>query len=265
MPALQATRLDVQAALAEGGTRSVAGGARGWPRRLLVVAEVALGVVLLVAAGLLIRTFVHLQTLSPGFDATNVVAASASLEDARYETHERDCAALRREPGAHARHARRGVGGGLARACRTSASSTWAAASSAPTASPATSQLSSLHLRHARLLRDAAPARPARPRDRRSRHGGQRPGHRRQRGVRARYLRDREPIGAYVRMANATPRRSSAWSRNVQQRGGFNGFGPIDALPIIYVPFAQFPTGGLRVYHGWFSPAWIVRAARPAR
>ena len=60
VPAIQATRLDVQAALAEGGTRSVAGGAKGWPRRLLVVAEVALGVVLLVGAGLLIRTFMYL-------------------------------------------------------------------------------------------------------------------------------------------------------------------------------------------------------------
>ena len=65
MPAIQATRLDVQAALAEGGTRSVAGGAKGWPRRLLVVAEVALGVVLLVGAGLLIRTFMYLQSQPP--------------------------------------------------------------------------------------------------------------------------------------------------------------------------------------------------------
>ena len=88
VPALHATRLDVQAALAEGGTRSVAGGSRGWPRRLLVVAEVALGVVLLVGAGLLIRTFVHLQTQSPGFDTRQVITASASLEDARYEKHE---------------------------------------------------------------------------------------------------------------------------------------------------------------------------------
>jgi predicted lysophospholipase L1 biosynthesis ABC-type transport system permease subunit len=46
---------------------------------------------------------------------------------------------------------------------------------------------------------------------------------------------------------------------NVQQRAGFQGFGPIDALPAIYLPFSQFPAGGLRVIHGWFSPAWIVR------
>lgn len=49
---------------------------------------------------------------------------------------------------------------------------------------------------------------------------------------------------------------------NVQQRAGFNGFGPLDALPSIYLPFAQFPGSGLRTYHGWFSTAWIVREAQ---
>ncbi len=49
---------------------------------------------------------------------------------------------------------------------------------------------------------------------------------------------------------------------NVQQRGGFNGFGPLDALPAIYMPFSQFPQGDLRTIHGWFSPAWIVREAK---
>ena len=88
VPAVQATRVDLQAALSEGGTRAVAGGAKGWPRRLLVVAEVALGVVMLVGAGLLIRTFVYLETLPAGFDPRNVVAVSASLEDARYEKHD---------------------------------------------------------------------------------------------------------------------------------------------------------------------------------
>ena len=46
---------------------------------------------------------------------------------------------------------------------------------------------------------------------------------------------------------------------NVQQRGGFQNFGPIDALPGIYMPFSQFPAGGLRTIHGWFSTAWIIR------
>ena len=39
-------------------------------------------------AGLLVRTLVHLQTLQPGFDATNVMAAQASLDDARYHNAE---------------------------------------------------------------------------------------------------------------------------------------------------------------------------------
>ena len=65
VPALHASRVDVQATLAESGTRGVAGRSSRWARRLLVVGEVAMGVVLLVSAGLLVRTFVHLNTLSP--------------------------------------------------------------------------------------------------------------------------------------------------------------------------------------------------------
>jgi predicted permease len=86
VPALQATRLDVRAALTEGGSRAVAGGSRQWTRRILVGAEVALGVVLLVVTGLLIRAFVNLQQIDPGFDPSQVVTASVSLQDARYKT-----------------------------------------------------------------------------------------------------------------------------------------------------------------------------------
>jgi predicted permease len=84
-PAVQASRLDVQAGLREGGSRAVAGSANRWPRRVLVVVEVALGVLLLVSAGLLIRTFVHLRDLAPGFDDRNLVTLSVSLQDARYK------------------------------------------------------------------------------------------------------------------------------------------------------------------------------------
>jgi predicted permease len=84
VPALHASRVDVQATLAEAGTRSVAGGRGRWLRRILVAGEVAMGVVLLVSAGLLVRTFVQLRSLSPGFDSTNVVTATISLQDARY-------------------------------------------------------------------------------------------------------------------------------------------------------------------------------------
>jgi ABC-type antimicrobial peptide transport system permease subunit len=77
-----------------------------------------------------------------------------------------------------------------------------------------------------------------------------------------RYFPDRDAVGERIRLANAD-REIVGVVGNVQQRGGFNGFGPLDALPGVYVTFAQFPSGSLRLFHGWFSPEWIIRAERP--
>ena len=85
LPAWQSSRIDVSAALAAGGSRSIAGGSRHLARRLLVIAEVALGVVMLVAAGLLLRQFASLQRLDPGFTPDRLYTVSASLQDARYK------------------------------------------------------------------------------------------------------------------------------------------------------------------------------------
>jgi len=85
LPAWQTSRIDVQRSLASGGSRSIAGGSRNLSRRLLVVAEVALGVVLLVAAGLLLRQFASLRSLDPGFSPDHLYTVSASLQDARYQ------------------------------------------------------------------------------------------------------------------------------------------------------------------------------------
>ncbi|HET9705445.1 MAG TPA: FtsX-like permease family protein, partial [Vicinamibacterales bacterium] len=79
---------------------------------------------------------------------------------------------------------------------------------------------------------------------------------------RSRYFKDRDAVGEHVSMGGQT-REIVGVVANVQQRGGFNGYGPLDALPAIYLPFSQFPQGGLRTIHGWFSPAWIIREARP--
>ena len=46
---------------------------------------------------------------------------------------------------------------------------------------------------------------------------------------------------------------------NVQQRGGFQSYGPIDALPGYLRAVLAVPSGGLRTIHGWFSTAWIIR------
>ena len=73
LPALQATRQDVAADLGQ-SSRSVVGGT-AWTRRSLVVIEVALSVVLLVAAGLMLRTFLVLRPVDPGFAASNRTVA----------------------------------------------------------------------------------------------------------------------------------------------------------------------------------------------
>ena len=108
-PAIYASRVNVQGSLSDAGTRSVAGGAGRWSRRILVVAEVALGVVLLVSAGLLVRSFVHLRSLNPGFDPSQVTTAIVSLQDKRYEDaarvnqlFEESLARIRQHPGIEA-------------------------------------------------------------------------------------------------------------------------------------------------------------------
>ena len=88
LPALQASRVNLRQTLVDAGSPSIAGGARAAPRAMVAV-EVALGVVLLVAAGLLIRTFNHLVRQPPGFDPTHVVTATLSLQDARYRSSEK--------------------------------------------------------------------------------------------------------------------------------------------------------------------------------
>ncbi|NPC84544.1 ABC transporter permease, partial [Pyxidicoccus fallax] len=84
LPAWQASRPDLQEALREGAQRATAGRAGGRTRRLLVVGQVALAVVLLVGAALLIRGFAALSNTAPGFDSRNVHVLRMSLPEARY-------------------------------------------------------------------------------------------------------------------------------------------------------------------------------------
>jgi putative ABC transport system permease protein len=83
VPALQASKVDLNGALKE-GARATGGARRGLTRGALVVAEVALSLVLLVGAGLLVKSFVRLSEVELGFDPQRVVAADISLPE-RYD------------------------------------------------------------------------------------------------------------------------------------------------------------------------------------
>ena len=85
VPALQATKPDMVEALKE-GSQSVAGGRRrNRVRSLLVVVEVALALVLLIGAGLMLKSFWRLRDVRPGFDPHNLVTMQITLPEKKYE------------------------------------------------------------------------------------------------------------------------------------------------------------------------------------
>ena len=265
VPAWQASRLNVQAALADGGSRSVAGSSRHWPRRLLVVTEVALGVALLVTAGLLLRTFLNLWRLNPGFDPHNLVTASVSLQDARYvdaskinRLFEDSLQRLRAKPGV--------VSAGV-----------------------------SLELPYDRLLNrsfrfaEADPSGPAPM----TNAAYITPGFLATLGIPVRsgrdiseadsttslpvvlvnatfariYSPDRDAVGRRIRIAGGE-REIVGITGDVQQRRSLElpgiAPGPLTSLPIVFVPASQTQEGDFRMSHTWFTPVWSVRAQTPA-
>src|SRR5262245_61392727 len=88
LPVFKASRPDINEVLKAGSKNATSGGALRLWRDSLVVAEVALGLVLLVGAGLMIRSFGLLANVSPGFDPENVLTGRISMTRAAYENHE---------------------------------------------------------------------------------------------------------------------------------------------------------------------------------
>ncbi len=110
VPALRLGRLDLHSYLKD-ASRGVAGANAVWgkghsTRRLLVVAELALSVVLLIGAGLLIRSFARLQQVPPGFNPSNLLTLELTMTGRKYvepdkalETYRQLWARLARVPG----------------------------------------------------------------------------------------------------------------------------------------------------------------------
>ncbi len=98
-PALRASRLDLQTAL-QGTGRTSAGASAIWGRgntlrRWLVIAEIALCTMLLIGAGLLVRSFVRVLGVNPGFDPRNVLTLELTMTGERYKDKEAVLAAYR--------------------------------------------------------------------------------------------------------------------------------------------------------------------------
>ncbi|HEU4836929.1 MAG TPA: ABC transporter permease [Pyrinomonadaceae bacterium] len=83
-PAIQASRPDLNTALKESSGRNPGSFQGSGLRNLLVVSEVAVALLLLVGAGLMTKSFLRLQQVDPGFDATNVVSMNIALPTSKY-------------------------------------------------------------------------------------------------------------------------------------------------------------------------------------
>jgi predicted permease len=84
-PAISATRADLNSSLKESSNRSGTGFRQSKARSLLVISEVSLALVLLVGASLLIRTFIALRGVNPGFNPHNVLTMQMSLTGERFQ------------------------------------------------------------------------------------------------------------------------------------------------------------------------------------
>jgi predicted permease len=257
-PALQTTRLDIRTVLMEAG-RGIAGPRRRWTRTALVVAEVALSLVLLVGAGLLVRTLSWLNGLNPGFDPRNVVAAEASLQDARYNTadrmnllYTRTLDRIRRIPGVESAAValtlpyERPLNNGFR---MVEGSDPDPHMGEFVYITPTYFETMRIPIVAGRALRHSDTPQSARvvvvseSFARKFFHG--------------------DAVGRHLRSAK-TPSEIVGVCGDVQQHSGLNGKeGPISIEPTVYLPASQLEDGFVKLIHTWFSPKWVVRAGGP--
>jgi len=92
VPALQLARVDANTSLRDEGRGISTGHSRAQMKNLLVVSQVALSLLLFIGAGLLLRSFVQLLRVDPGFDAQNVLTMNISLPTGKYTKPEQQIA-----------------------------------------------------------------------------------------------------------------------------------------------------------------------------
>lgn len=84
-PALRVSKTNLRDTLNEGGRGSGMHSINHRPLRMLVVGEIALSLVLLISAGLMVNSFVHLQKVEPGFKTDHLMTCNVFLPDAKYK------------------------------------------------------------------------------------------------------------------------------------------------------------------------------------
>jgi predicted permease len=260
LPAIKAARTGVRAGLAEAGARGVAGGVSRWPRRLLVLGEIALGMVLLVSAGLLIRTFLHFRQLTPGFDPNNVVAASLSLQDARYQSRASVTRLFRDtleriEKISGVESAAVGLSLPYERWLNMNFRRTQQVGTDAPSIITGLNYVTPGYFNALRI-----PLIAGRVFDSRD-NGAAAPVAVVNHAFLEQYLKG-ETVGTSVLInGEKVPRQIVGVVSDLQQHPGWGSDKPLVNQPAMYIPVEQFPEKWLPMIHTWFAPKWIVRTS----
>ncbi len=257
-PALHVTRMDLSEATREGGSRASGGRRGGLLRRALVVSEVGVSTLLLIGAGLLLRTFLNLVQVDPGVDPANVVAGRMPMQGDRYDTAEKISALYRR---------------GLERLRALPNVESAAVISDLPMerglnlvvwvpgtkdadqpkltdwryCTPSFFQLIRIPLLSGRLFTDADGARAE----------GVAIINRRFARM---YFGSENPVGRTMQIMKHSPvpdrMRTIIGVVGDAKSEDFRA----EARPTVFVPVDQAPDEHVRMAHGWFQPNWIVRA-----
>jgi predicted permease len=257
-PALSASRLNVARALT--GARGVAGRSSAWPRRVLVVSEVALGAVLLVATGLLVRTFINVRSVDPGFNPSGLVTASVSLRDARYN----DAASVNRL-----------FDQSLKRLASTPGVESAAVSLEVPyerllnigwrfaDEPAADSRMTNMSYATAGFLKTLGMRLRAGRDFSDDDRAGSPPVAMVSEAFQRAYSPDRPLLGRRIRVGGNADREIVGIVGDVKMRASFSGqgieSGPLVSMPLVLVPATQMTDAYFRLVHTWFTPVWTVR------
>ncbi len=266
VPAIQISGLDIRRVLVESG-RGIASARGRRLRSVLVAAEVALSLVLLVAAGLLVRTLGYFQGLNPGFDTRNLMVAESSLLDARYADrdaitglYDRALGRIRAIPGVKSAAVtlslpyERPLNNGYRQLDGFSGAPPRSAMTEMVFVTPGYFETLGIPVLRGRVFRESDSTNAARVAIVSESFARRVFG-----GVDA-------AMGRHIAINN-TACEIAAVVGDVQQHSGLNSAGgPLSVDPTVYAPFAQTPRHFLYEMHRWFTPKWVVRLnAAPAR
>jgi predicted permease len=258
VPAWQASRVDLRSA--QTGSRTVAGRKRFVSLGTLVGGQVALTVPLLIGAGLLLHTFLHLWNMNSGFDPNHVLTARFSLQDSRYATSQKVnqlfdqvIARLRETPGIESAAAsltlpyQRALNQGMRLPGMADSKNT-----NNVYVTPEFFATFRIPVLQGRVFTpsDSASSAPVAVVNQAFANF---------------YAKDQSVLGMVMRLGGKPIEIVGVVGDVQEKRAGWGEFGPIAQVPTAYIPAAQTSDGFLRTVHTWFPSNWIVRSPLPDR